>query len=567
MPNLVSGVVAVEPDGPPFGHLVSNPTGVKGHLKSAFKFTPLSRQYGLTDVPLTFDPPLPGVQAHGQCQHFQLAALPGYTMQGLSYLQLDTSPFLDIGLHPQFKSSPLRKLVNLARFPHVVVTSEASSHGLFDWATVDFLKQAGVDASWLKLAGEGVRGNGHLCFLETNSSEVANRLGGWICQYARPPKPSRNRRMKPSTGHLHARRQFLAKNSIQDINSEYHEKIKIKLASPGNGTSCTIPPQAQGQASGLQSISAQNGQNVGLYGNSSTGMRTRPQSPQPHQQPQEYAPVPSHATGSYFPGTMGLLSPFMPSSNLSLGTYPDTQSLNYAYLGSSNAQMGLQSHQRLARSSSTLDADDVFAPPSMPLPETLPYLPYGVQSVQYYASVSSYGVGGNTAICSEPMETFGGMHSSGQAWPFGLSNFGVDFLSGPTMDTSGLIGFNVPVYSADSMNHVKCSADAVHQSPYASNTRRESQKACKQASHAAVAVPHGKGGAVLKSQVAYKAPAAGSPAQNSTPTRTREPPQSPTENVAMSREHRSKTRRSRGGSQSGSVRKRKRTDPATDVAL
>ncbi|EPE04665.1 hypothetical protein F503_06214 [Ophiostoma piceae UAMH 11346] len=111
------------------------------------------------------------------------------------------------------------------------------------------------------------------------------------------------------------------------------------------------------------------------------------------------------------------------------------------------------------------------------------------------------------------------------------------------MGASCLDGLNVPVYSADTVNRETRRADAVHQ------------------------VPDRQGGAVFKSQVAYKAPTAGPPAQNSNPTRAREPPQSPTENVAMSRERRSKTRRSRGGSQSRSARKRKRTNPTTDVAL
>ena len=60
------------------------------------------------------------------------------------------------------------------------MTAEASRHSTHDWATVDFLTQAGVSVQWLELEKHGIRGNGHLCFLETNSDAIAGFFSSWI---------------------------------------------------------------------------------------------------------------------------------------------------------------------------------------------------------------------------------------------------------------------------------------------------------------------------------------------------------------------------------------------------
>jgi len=63
-----------------------------------------------------------------------------------------------------------------------VETGEASSHAAYDDSTVQFLRQAGVNVKHLKLADEGIHGNGHLQFLEKNNLEIIELLEKWIAE-------------------------------------------------------------------------------------------------------------------------------------------------------------------------------------------------------------------------------------------------------------------------------------------------------------------------------------------------------------------------------------------------
>ena len=78
------------------------------------------------------------------------------------------------------QAEPSRKLVNLARMPHLVVTSEASYHAFYDYCTVRYLEQGGVIVDYLQLSQAGFYGNGHLFFLEKNNLAIAARVEEWI---------------------------------------------------------------------------------------------------------------------------------------------------------------------------------------------------------------------------------------------------------------------------------------------------------------------------------------------------------------------------------------------------
>ncbi len=67
-----------------------------------------------------------------------------------------------------------------SRIPTVLVTAEASFHASYDHCTVAYLRQAGVDATHLRLADHGIRGNGHMMMLEKNSDEVAAAIDEWL---------------------------------------------------------------------------------------------------------------------------------------------------------------------------------------------------------------------------------------------------------------------------------------------------------------------------------------------------------------------------------------------------
>ncbi|KAH7092359.1 Alpha/Beta hydrolase protein [Paraphoma chrysanthemicola] len=78
------------------------------------------------------------------------------------------------------QAEPAKKLKNLSQIPILVVTGEASFHAPYDYCTVAYLKQAGVDVEHADLGEEGIHGNGHMFFLEQNSAEIAERVLNWI---------------------------------------------------------------------------------------------------------------------------------------------------------------------------------------------------------------------------------------------------------------------------------------------------------------------------------------------------------------------------------------------------
>lgn len=101
------------------------------------------------------------------------------TTDGNAPLQTNEQPGLN-GRTCVLQQEPARKLKNLSKIPVLLETGEASSHASYDDFTVQFLRQAGVTVEHLKLADEGIHGNGHLQFLEKNNLEIIELLEKWI---------------------------------------------------------------------------------------------------------------------------------------------------------------------------------------------------------------------------------------------------------------------------------------------------------------------------------------------------------------------------------------------------
>jgi len=146
-PKLVKAIVAIEPSGPPFQSTI-----LKGST---------SKLYGITDIPLSYDPPTDEVAEGREPLKTQI----NQTLNGETYV---------------LQKEPARRLTNLLKTPVLLVTGEASSHAAYDRFTVQFLRQAGVNVKHLELADEGILGNGHLNFLEKNNLEIIARLEKWI---------------------------------------------------------------------------------------------------------------------------------------------------------------------------------------------------------------------------------------------------------------------------------------------------------------------------------------------------------------------------------------------------
>ncbi|CRG89144.1 hypothetical protein PISL3812_06180 [Talaromyces islandicus] len=146
--DLVHSIVSLEPTGPPFQEAIfSN--------RSA-------RAWGLTDIPLTYSPPVTNPATD---------------------LVRQTIPSNSSTISPcviQADDPPPRQLVNLQDIPVLVVTTEASYHVPYDWCTVKYLRQAGVPTEHLQLPDIGIHGNAHMVFMEKNSDQVAAVLQKWI---------------------------------------------------------------------------------------------------------------------------------------------------------------------------------------------------------------------------------------------------------------------------------------------------------------------------------------------------------------------------------------------------
>lgn len=149
-PQLVKGIVAVEPSGPPFENAV-NATGK-------------ARPWGLTDAPMTYAPAL------AKPDDLQLEK------------EAASAPDL-VGCWMQ--RAPARQLPNLQHIPVMVMAAEASYHAVYDHCTAKYLSQAGVPTEFIRLEDKGIRGNGHMVMIEKNNLEIARLIDQWLMRAVR----------------------------------------------------------------------------------------------------------------------------------------------------------------------------------------------------------------------------------------------------------------------------------------------------------------------------------------------------------------------------------------------
>lgn len=151
-PDLVKAIVAIEPSGPPFFG-APPPWGDSDPDK-------LSRPWGLTTTPLTYDPPL---SAPADLAREQEAKPEGPDL-----------------VRCWRQKEPARRLANLSRFPVMILMSEASYHAGYDHCTARYLSQAGVTTDFVRMADHGLHGDGHMLMLEKHSAEAAALIQTWL---------------------------------------------------------------------------------------------------------------------------------------------------------------------------------------------------------------------------------------------------------------------------------------------------------------------------------------------------------------------------------------------------
>jgi len=145
--DLVKGIVQLEPSGPPF--TLRPPFG----NSSSFAF-------GLTDLAIEYRP-----SAGKNAENLETIIEPASDADHYECIM---------------QKSPARQLTNLGKIPELVVTGEASFHAPYDYCTVKYLEQAGVNVDYMDLGKEGIHGNGHMFFMEKNNLEIADRVYQWL---------------------------------------------------------------------------------------------------------------------------------------------------------------------------------------------------------------------------------------------------------------------------------------------------------------------------------------------------------------------------------------------------
>ncbi|KAF1849228.1 alpha/beta-hydrolase [Cucurbitaria berberidis CBS 394.84] len=144
--HLVKSIVALEPGGPPF----------IGRLP----YIGPRRTWGITYHEITYEP-----SAGPNATHLETVTIPAKDEDRIECIM---------------QVEPAKKLRNLAQVPVLVITGEASYHAPYDYCTVEYLRQAGVEVEYADLGQEGIHGNGHMLFMEKNNLVIAERVLRWL---------------------------------------------------------------------------------------------------------------------------------------------------------------------------------------------------------------------------------------------------------------------------------------------------------------------------------------------------------------------------------------------------
>ena len=171
-PELVNANFNLEPGNLPFQSLIGNST-VPSVGRSR------SRPYGLTNTPITYDPPV----ANATTDLITVEVGPDTPGNRSCFLQ---SP-----------DSPIHTLTQISKVPYIMFTAANSPHITYDHCFVSYLAQAGVpDVTWIKFGDLGIQGNAHFSFIEENNLELAAVVEGEIAKRDSKKKPKNARRMR-----------------------------------------------------------------------------------------------------------------------------------------------------------------------------------------------------------------------------------------------------------------------------------------------------------------------------------------------------------------------------------
>jgi pimeloyl-ACP methyl ester carboxylesterase len=168
-PDLVKAIVAAEPAGPPVHDVVVRSAqvfdtpwekAIKQTEDDYYRDNPGVKPYGLTSIPLLYAPPV-------------TADSP------LHFVQQDRPERPDLARCWR-QAEPARKLVGLGDRPILILEAEASFYAGYNHCNVEYLEQAGVHTTFMRLADIGIHGNGHMMMMERNSDAIAQVIVDWL---------------------------------------------------------------------------------------------------------------------------------------------------------------------------------------------------------------------------------------------------------------------------------------------------------------------------------------------------------------------------------------------------
>jgi len=153
-PQLVKGLLMVEAGSSSFYDikLVGAPNW--------YEDGELGKPFGVTRAPITYDPPVKGVE-------------------DFTLVRQDKPDAPDLARCWEQKE-PLHKLVNFKNIPTLQMSAEASFGAPMAHCNYKFLKSAGVPVDFIKLGDIGIHGNGHFVMLEKNNLEIAAVIADWM---------------------------------------------------------------------------------------------------------------------------------------------------------------------------------------------------------------------------------------------------------------------------------------------------------------------------------------------------------------------------------------------------
>jgi hypothetical protein len=153
-PELIRATINIEPTVIPFQSFLGNATSPNIGRTA-------SRPYGLTNTPITYDPP---ISSPDELNPVEVGP------DDLDY----RSCFL------QAENSTIHTLPQIAKVPFIIYTGSASPHITYDHCVAAYLEQTEIPYEWIKLSDLEIVGNGHFLYLETNNLEIAAVVAGKI---------------------------------------------------------------------------------------------------------------------------------------------------------------------------------------------------------------------------------------------------------------------------------------------------------------------------------------------------------------------------------------------------